>query len=218
MKDRTQGRSLGYFLEVSYDEGDHWWQYMHAFDNLLDECGIWLASDKLDIDTWIAALKGVLRFRLTASVVSDERLSCTVADGPAGGVVPVVERIISAGSAFKFRKVTGKSIFKGFTSGQFIEPIDLSGIGADEADDSESLMQFTRKHAQANTSALETFDIQTPFLAIGFEVGDVVKTNPQSRDIFSAGRDNRSVSVIEKVRMDFVKQTTQLKIVRRRKT
>lgn len=212
----SQGRSLGYFLEVSYDDGDHWWQYMQAFDNLLDECGIWLAGDKLEINTWIAALKGVLRFRLTASVVSDERLSCTVADGPVGGVVPVVEKIISAGSAFKFRKVTGRSIFAGFQSGQFIEPIDLSGIGADEADDSAALMQFVRTRAQMETTAIETFGIQTPYLALGFEVGDIVKTNPEDRDVFSVRTDSRNTAVIEKVRMDFKKQLTEMKVVRRR--
>ncbi len=214
----SQGRSLGYFLEVSYDDGDHWWQYMHAFDNLLDECGIWLASDKLDIDTWIAALKGVLRFRLTASVVSDERLSCTVADGPVGGIVPVVERIVNAGGGFKFRKVTGKSIFTGFRSGLVVDQIDTAGFGADETDDSAALMQFVRRRAQADAAAIETFDVQTPYLAVGFEVGDIVKTNPEDKDIFSARSDNRSTSVIEKVRMDFRKQSTQLKVVRKRKT
>jgi hypothetical protein len=214
----SQGRSLGYFLEVSYDSGAHWWQYMHAFDNLLDQCGIWLSSDKLDIDTWIAAVKGSLRFRLTASVVSDERLSCTEADGPVGGVVPVVERIINAGGAFRFRKVTGKSIFAGFKSGLEVEPIDLTDIGANEADDTEALMQFVRRQAQGDCAAIETFDIRTPYLALGFEVGDIVRTNPDYRDIFSARSDNRSTAIIENVRMDFKKQTTELKVIRKRKT
>jgi hypothetical protein len=89
-----QGKSLGYFLEVSWD-GEHWWQYLYAFNNLLDECGIWLSSDQLDVDTWVAALKGVLRFRITASVVSDERLSCTIADGPVGSVAPLVDHLIT---------------------------------------------------------------------------------------------------------------------------
>ncbi|MFQ6036435.1 MAG: hypothetical protein ACE5NM_11415, partial [Sedimentisphaerales bacterium] len=48
-----QGRSLGYFLQVSYD-GQNWWQYLYAFDNLLDECGIWLSSELLDMNTWVA--------------------------------------------------------------------------------------------------------------------------------------------------------------------
>ena len=59
-----QGKSLGYFLEVSFDDGLHWWQYLYAFNNLLDECGVWLSSDQLDVDTWVAALKGVLKARI----------------------------------------------------------------------------------------------------------------------------------------------------------
>ena len=199
---------MGYFLEVSYDSGTHWWQYMHAFDILLDECGIWLSSNRLDINTWVAGIKNVLRFRITASVVSDERLTCCVADGPVGSTAPVVERVISAVNRFKFRKVTGKSIFANRQDGSVGKP--------DEADDSAALNQYVRRLAQANQSAIETFEVQTPFLALGFEVGDVVKTNPDARDIFSTMSDNRSTSVIEKVRMNLEKQTTEIKVMRRR--
>jgi len=61
-----------------------------------------------------------------------------------------------------------------------------------------------------------TFDVRTPYLGLGFEVGDIVKTNPDGRDIFSTAGDNRSVCLIERVRIDFAKQTTQLKVVRSR--
>ncbi|MHC4507376.1 MAG: hypothetical protein ACYTAO_00270, partial [Planctomycetota bacterium] len=87
------GRSLGYFIQVSFDDGQSWWEYLHAFNILLDECGIWLSSDQLDTDTWIAALRGFLRFRITASVVSDERLTCVVTDGPVNSTAPVVEHV-----------------------------------------------------------------------------------------------------------------------------
>ena len=106
-----QGKSLGYFLQVSFDNGLHWWQYLYAFNNLLNECGVWLSSDQLDIDTWVAALKGVLKFRITASVISDERLTCVVADGPVNSTAPVVEHIITLPRQFKYRKVSSRSIF-----------------------------------------------------------------------------------------------------------
>lgn len=61
---------------------------------------------------------------------------------------------------------------------------------------------------------IETFDVQTPYIGFGFEVGDVIETNPDSRDILST-RNNRSTAVVERVRMDFAKQTTELKVVRR---
>jgi hypothetical protein len=157
---------------------------------------------------WISGIKQVLRFRITASVVSDQRLSCTVANGPAGGLTPVVERIISIPSRFKFRKVTGKSNFAGSQDASMGRP--------DETDDSAALNQYIRRRAQAETSAIETFDVQTPYLGLGFEVGDIVRTNPDARDIFSTISDNRSIAVIEGVRMDFLKQSTELKVVRRR--
>ena len=96
-----QGRSLDYFLEVSFDAGMHWWQYVGSFSNLLDECGVWLAGDQLDVDTWVAALKGALRLRITASVVSDERLTCIVSDGPVGSTAPVVDHIITLPRRFR---------------------------------------------------------------------------------------------------------------------
>jgi hypothetical protein len=58
----------------------------------------------------------------------------------------------------------------------------------------------------------DTFEVQTPYLAIGFEVGDIAGANPDSRDVLST-RNNINPAIIERVRMDFRQQTTQLKIV-----
>ena len=203
-----QGKSLGYFLEVSFNNGQNWWQYLHAFNILLDECGLWLSSDQLDVDTWVAALKGVLKFRITASVVSDERLTCTVADGPVNSTVPVVEHIITLPRQFKYRKISDKSIFANSTD---------DGLGtADEVDDTDALYEHIRHRASASSRTIETVDIQTPFLAFDYRVGDIVSTSPESRDLLSCRRDNRSTSRIERVQMDFKNQCTNLRIVRQR--
>ena len=61
----------------------------------------------------------------------------------------------------------------------------------------------------------DTFEVQTPCLAIGFEVGDIAVADPDSRDVLST-RNNVNQAVIRRVRMDLVKQMTQLKIVRSR--
>jgi hypothetical protein len=202
----TMGKSLGYFLEVSYDSGSTWEQYEWALNNLTDECGIWLSSDKLDETLWNALLSGTVRMRITASVSSDEKLSCCIVDGPVGGTTPVIEQIIDAGSSFKFRKVTDKSIFAGNDS-----------IGkADERNDLAQLNQFIRQKAESNRAAIETFDITTPYLDIGFEVGDKVISNPDMRNIFQTTNSSRSTAVIESVKMDFRKQFTESRIVRRK--
>jgi hypothetical protein len=202
-----QGRSLGYYLQVSYD-GENFWQYLYAFNNLLDECGIWLSSDQLDVDTWVAALKGVLRFRITASVVSDERLTCVVADGPVNGAAPVIEHVITLPRQFKYRRVSSESIFADSDDQTLGEP--------DEADDSTRLYEFMRQRRLAGSGAIETVDVQTLTLELDYQVGDTVWSDPASRDLLSARSDNRSISRIERVGMDFRKQRTNLKVVRKR--
>ena len=204
----TLGRSLGYFLQVSFDEGQTWRQYLHAFNILLDECGIWLSSEQLDLEIWIAALRGFLRFRITASVVSDERLTCVVADGPVHSTAPVVEHVITLPRQFKYRRVSDRSIFSGSA--------DPTLGAADEVDDSGALHEFVRRTAEKSSAIIETVDIQTPILTFDFQVGDTLSTSPESRDLLACRADSRSKSRIVRVQMDFQKQCTNLKIVRRR--
>jgi hypothetical protein len=199
-----QGRSLGYFLEVSFDAGLHWWQYVGAFDNLLDECGVWLAGDQLDVDTWVAALKGALRFRITASVVSDERLTCIVADGPVGSTAPVVDHIVTLPRRFQYRQVSSQSIFA------------HSPNAPDVADDTEALCEFLRARAEASRQVIETAQIQTPTLTLHVHPGDRVTSSPDSRDVLGCRSDPRCIAWIESVRIDFRRQSTQLSIVRQR--
>ncbi len=204
-----QGKSLGYFLEVSFNNGQNWWQYLYAFNNLLDECGIWLSSDRLDANTWVAALKGALKFRITASVVADERLSCVVADGPVGSTVEVVDELITLPRWFKYRKVSPKSIFVNSSDSSLGQP--------DEVDDTDALYGFVRKQAEVSGAVAETVDVQTPYLVFDYRVGDRVTVSPESRDLLGCRRDNRSIHYIERVQMDFIKQYTNLKVVRKRK-
>jgi len=201
----TEGEPLGYFLQASFDYGLHWWEYRYAFNNLLDECGIWLSSDQLDVDTWVAAVKGLLRFRITASVVSDERLTSIVADGPVGSTIPVVDHVLTLPRQFKYRKVSAQSLL-------------AAGAGQpDEVDDSAALHQFVRQHATASPAIIETTDVQTPSLLLHFQPGDRVTSSPESRDLLSARRDNRSTIRIERVHMDFRNQCTNLHLVRQRR-
>ncbi len=203
-----QARSLGYYLQVSHDDGLHWWQYLHAFSNLMDECGVWLSSDQLDVDTWVAALKGVLKFRITASVISDERLNCVVADGPVNSATPVIEHLITLPRQFKFRKVSHQSIFASSSDQTLGVP--------DEVDDSAALYEFVRQRAVVSAATTETTDVQTPMLAFDYWVGDLVTSSPESRDVLACRSDNRSTRRIVRVQMDFQNQCTNLKIVRKR--
>jgi len=204
----VQGHSLGYFLQVSYDSGQSWWQYLHAFNILLDECGVWLSSDQLDMDTWTAAVQDSLRFRITASVVSDERLTAVAVNGPVNSAAPVIEHVITLPRQFKYRKVSDQSFFTEPSSQAFGTP--------DEVDDSGALREFVRYTAATSPEVIETFDIKTPNLLFDYRLGDIVSTSPESRDLLACRSDNRSISRIVRVQMDFAKQSTNLKIVRQR--
>jgi len=197
------GRSFGYVLEISYNSGADWWPYPFGFDVFEDECGLWLDSDELDEDVWEAAFNGTIRLRLTATVVSDSRLSCTVSDGPVGSVIPVVDHVVTRPSEYKYRRVSGTSV--------------LLGSEADEVDDSQALAEYVRNMAANGSAVIETVDIKTGYLCFGFDVGDIVTSSPESRDIFSVRRDNRSTVQIEKVRMDFEKQRTEIRARRKRR-
>ncbi len=201
-----QSKSLGYYLQVSYDSGSTWMQYLYAFNNMLDECGIWLSSDQLDVDTWAAAQNETLKFRITASVVSDQRLSCELADGPVNSTSPVIEHLITLPRQFKYRKVTSQSIFAGSDDDDLGTP--------DEADDTTALYEYVRGQANSCPEVIETIDVKTPVLMLDYEVGDRVTSGPDSRDLFGCRRDNRSLYRTERVQMDFENQTTNLKIVR----
>jgi len=203
-----QGRSLGYVLEVSWDDGAHWWQYAHGFNSLLDECGIWLSSDQLDINTWIAAMKDGLRFRITASVLSDERLTRTLVDGPVGSTVPVVDHILMLPRQFRYRRVTRHSVLAQTAPEALGTP--------DEADDTDALGQFVRQRAEGSASVIETTDMQTPALILHLRPGDRVTSSPDSRDLLGTRRDNRSLVWIDRVQVNFREQRTHIKTQRRR--
>jgi len=205
------GRSLGYYLQVAYgtaDTGHTWLQYLHAFNILLDECGVWLSSDRLDADTWFAALQGLLRFRITASVIADERLTAVLADGPVNSAAPVVEHVMTLPRQFKYRKRTSQSIFA--------ESSDQTLGTPNEADDSSTLYEFVRRTAATSPETIDTFDIQTPSLMFDCQVGDIVSTSPESRDLLACRSDNRSKSQIVRVQMNFQEQCTNLRILRQR--
>ena len=194
----ANGKSLGYFLEVSLD-GENWQQYGGAFENRTDECAIWLSGNRLDVETWVAALKGVLRFRITAAVVSDERISVSLSDGAVNSIAEVREHILTMPSRFKFRKVTAKSIFAG-----------RADLCKDETDDTEVLYEYVRSAAKASARIEANYEVGTIELTMDYDAGDVVVSSPESRDLFI--RDNRTINVIEQVEMDFDKQRTKLKI------
>lgn len=197
------GESIGYYLEVSYVNGSYWWPYMNSFKVLLDQCGVWLSTEQIDTNMWFAILKGVLKFRITASVMADERINFAVADGPVNSTAEVVDKIITLPRRFKYQKVSPYSIF--------------ANASANQIDDTQSLVEFTRGLADTGGFATEQMQIKTACLSPVFTVGDRISTGPDSRDILGVKYDNRSICQIEKVQMDFANQQTILTAVKKRR-
>jgi hypothetical protein len=204
----AQGRSLGYGLQMSNDGGLHWRDYACAFDNLLDECGVWLSGDRLDTETWVAARRDTLRFRLTASIVSDERLTSIVVAGPVGSTAPVVDHVITLPRRFRYRHVSAESVFA--------QAVRTGSAAADQVDDGAALYDFIRRTAATSPQVFETLEVQTPSLTLHFQPGDRVTSSPDSRDLLDSRRDNRSLFWIEGVHMDFAAQCMRLSVSRRR--
>ena len=205
----ADGSALGYFLEVSYTDGAQWWPYFRPFDVLLNECGVWLSGEQLDADVWFAILKGYLKFRITASVIADERINASFSDGPINSTIEVIDNIAVLPRQFKYRKVSPKSIFYNCEDEHFGAP--------DEADDTSSIVEYARGLAENSTQTQETFQIGTPVLTTGFNIGDRITSSPDSRDILGIKYDPQSICYLEKINMDFIKQQTYLEIIKKRK-
>jgi hypothetical protein len=203
-----QGDGMGYYLQASYDSGVSWSEYVYPFEMLTDECGIWLSSDLIDGDTWVALVYGNLRLRITASIRSDRRLSCEVSDGPLNSMAPVRDHLMTFSKQFRYKKRSLQSVFA--HNGEDFEQTA-------ELDDSAALYECLRKTAMLQSSVIEESQIETPNVSFSFRPSDKLGTSPESRDILGLKSDNRSVCVVERVVINLVDQCTELKVLRRRK-
>ena len=175
---------------------------MSSFKILLDQCGIWLSTEQIDTDMWFAILNGVLKFRITASVCADERISFEAVDGPVNSTAEVVDKIITLPRRFKYQKVSPYSIF--------------ANGSANQIDDTQSIVEFAQGLSASSGFAAEQLQIKTACLSPIFTVGDRISTGPDSRDILGVKYDNRSICRLEKVQMDFANQQTILTAVKKR--
>ena len=77
-------------------------------------------------------------------------------------------------------------------------------------------LESQKQNEPADSGIIETIDIQTPMVGMHYGVGDRVTVSPDSRDILGVRQDNRSFFWIDRVKIDFEKQCTDLRILRRR--
>ena len=199
------GKSMGYYLEVSYTNGQKWWQYMYAFDLLLDECGIWLSSEHLDLDTWWAAIQGAMRVRLTATIIGDERLEYIYTRGAMNSSCEVVDHLFTFPRQFKYKEITSDS--------RFYNALHRPG----EIDNSNELASYVRRQAENYEIEVARSMVETGVLEIGYEVGDSVVCGPAGRDMLGIGYGEERCAVLKKVTFDMAQQKTVLEISTQRR-
>jgi hypothetical protein len=73
-----------------------------------------------------------------------------------------------------------------------------------------------RKSFNAASEVTATIDLETPYLFFDYRVGDRVKSGIDGKDLLGTRRDNKGICRIERVRLDFKNQCTNLRIVRQR--
>jgi hypothetical protein len=203
----NKGQSLGYFLEVSCDGGNSWHQYQGSFDVLTNQCGVRLNGDKLEEEIFNAAISNLLRVRITASVVSDQRLIVSCADGSLESTCPVNEHILKLPGRYSYNKVCSESVFSATDAG-------IAG----NIDDTQRLYSALRDMAGVRRQAVDAINIRTPFLEYGYQVGDIIEASPDGSDILNLRYEAAVGTSIEKVQMDFKRQCTHIKIARMKNT
>ncbi len=118
----------------------------------------------------------------------------------------IIKHIETLASRFKFDKVSGKSVFENSAD----RSVSL------EIDNTLALVEYTRNLAGSQRRIIESIQVTAPMTAMHYRLGDRVVAGPDSRDVLGISSDNRSIFWIERVNIDIAKQSTVLKIFRRR--
>jgi hypothetical protein len=166
-----------------------------------------LNGDKLEEEIFNAAISNLLRVRITASVVSDQRLIVSCADGPLESTCPVNEHILKLPGRYSYNKVCSESVFSGTDAG-------IAG----SIDDTQWLYSALRDMAGGRRQTVETINVKTPFLEYGYRVGDIIEASPDGSDIMDLRYEAAGAIGIDKVQMDFKRQCTHIKITRMKNT
>jgi hypothetical protein len=186
---------------VSYDGGESWGPYGGAFNILLEECGIYLSSNQLDPQVWAAIYDDKLRFRITASIDSDETLEAIICDGPVDCTRGVRTVIFDLGNEYKYRQVRSGSIFAGSSAIETGPP--------DVVDDSENIRgQLREQLARVRQDELAG-TVKLTFVRPEVWPGDVVRQiSGRGVDLRQWGGPGEALPQVDKVQITLADQWT----------
>lgn len=151
------GRGLGIVVEASYDEGSTWQCYGGAVRISEAECTIHLTDDALPANYFQAVRAGTAKFRVTATVTADRRLSAQV-QGDTAQTVEVVELPTA-----RWTKVHAESMF--YNDPDLLPPF--------ESDDTERLRKLAETLSCADAGAAEA-RIVLGRVDPTFHIGDII--------------------------------------------
>jgi len=119
--------------------------------------------------------------------------------------MPVVDHVLALSRQFKYRHVSAHSIFNAAGDQALGLP--------DEVDDTDALYEFVRHQADRTPNIVEKARVRTPYLMLDLQPGDLVRANPDSRNVPALSSNHRQVSRVECVTMDLSTQSTEIDIV-----
>ncbi|HON66981.1 MAG TPA: hypothetical protein PLS23_10815 [Phycisphaerae bacterium] len=170
----SDGRSLGVYVEVSFDGGSTWVRPNGPISVLKDRAGIHFDADNPTQITppgvspvvnnlWYALVDQVFRVRVTAVVESDERLmACFGPDGLISPTVLLNSQVLRRPQSLKFAsRALGSSVFR-----------DVPAISADTRDDSVVAADLARWLAQNRQDRQVQVAPAIPWIETGYAIGD----------------------------------------------
>lgn len=183
------GRSRGVYVEMSLDGGASW-ERMNLGARILErECGLYLTDDPLPPRYLAAAMCGLVRIRVTATLESDSLLVASC--GEEEPAAPGRTRYLTVPAGYRFRRVAATSRFYG------------QG-GADEADDTARLEELVRAVREADGRSPAPTRILAPYLALGHRVGErVLGIRGRRLDLARQHEGYGVAPVVRRIRMTF---------------
>jgi len=155
------GQSRGVQVELSYDGGTTWRRYGGAVRVLREECGVYLAGDRLSAELYRAAKAGLLRCRVTAAVESDERLRATAEREGWASEGRGRRRWVDVSRDYRRRVVCASSVWSGGPSTARDDTAALESLAS-------ALFESQRYAPVRGTAVLPTF-------SLSYRVGDAVE-------------------------------------------
>ncbi len=173
----AEGRSLGVWVEISFDSGASWQQQAAGVRVLEERVGVYFdcenpteitpaGVDPADQNLWYALIDGTFRVRVTAVIESDERLAAVY--GPDGLASPTLQcnaLVVRRPSSFQY--VTRMHTTNALRSG---------GVAvAAERDDSEAIGDLARQLAVTNQDRAVRAAPVIPWIETGYALGDRIE-------------------------------------------